>query len=199
MSKIEADGLKKISEQFLKKHGFLNGWRSGTITWTSGWSGEESSVGIVSDTDVPDPYLKIHYTQTDNYSGEKKEFDYKVQLTTTPCNYGGERYWFVCPVSKNGIYCGKRVGTLYKAGDYFACRHCYNLTYSSRNLSGYAKMFGSISCPDVEELEQKVKRTRYRGRLTRKYKSYLKASKKLNNAFIGMAMLLNKRVKNSSG
>lgn len=79
MSKNEADDVKKIRTSFLKKHDYFTGWRSGTMTWTrSGWGGEhKSSVGIeVSITDG-DGYLRIHYTQTDRDTQEKKDFDYK--------------------------------------------------------------------------------------------------------------------------
>ena len=58
-------------------------------------------------------YVKFNYTVTDRNTGEKTDYDYKVQLTTTPCNLGGVRYWFICPLSKNGVYCGRRVAKLY--------------------------------------------------------------------------------------
>ena len=136
MGKTEADDVKKIHTSFLNKHGYFNGFRTGTITWTHGWSENKSSVSIqVFTFDEDNQYLNIQYTQTDNYSGEKKDFDYKIPLTTTPCRYGGKRYWFTCPWYKSGVYCGRRVGTLYKDGDYFACRHCYQLTYSSRKVN----------------------------------------------------------------
>ncbi len=50
---------------------------------------------------------------------------YTIDFTSTPCNYGGKRYWFLCPV------CGKRVGKLYllPEGRYYECRTCYSLTY----------------------------------------------------------------------
>lgn len=191
MSKTEADDTKKISTSFLKKHKYFTGWRSGTITWTSGWSGNKSNVGIEVSTMNEDNYLRIHYTQTDNSTGEKKDFDYKIPLTTTPCRYGGKRYWFTCPWYKSGVYCGKRVGTLYKDGDYFACRHCYNLTYSSRNAS---RKYGSfVSIPDVEQAEEEVKRRYYRGMPTRKYKRYLRLSEKLDTGFLLMASHLDKK------
>lgn len=193
MSKNEADDVKKIRTNFLKKHDYFTGWRSGTMTWTrSGWGGEhKSSVGIeVSITDG-DGYLRIHYTQTDRDTQEKKDFDYKVPLTTTPCRYGGKRYWFICPMSKNGVYCGKRVCTLYKNGDYFACRHCYNLTYSSRNQSGRYK--GFVSIPDIEEAEMQVKRYYYRGKPTRKYRRVLRLNERFEMGFITMASRLDKR------
>lgn len=195
MSKATADSLKKISTAFLKKHSYFNNsWRSGTITWTSGWDGHKSSVGIdVRAMDDGDSYLRIHYTQTDRDTGEKKDFDYKIPLTTTPCRYGGKRYWFTCPWYKNGRYCGRRVATLYKDGDYFACRHCYNLTYDSRNLSGRYK--GFVSIPDIEEAEKEVKRYYYRGQPTRKYRRVIRLNEKFEMGFIAMAASLEKRTK----
>lgn len=192
MSKHEADNAKKISASFLKKHGYFKGWLSGIITWTSsGWGGEhKSSVGIEVSTNDEDNYLRIHYTQTDRDTQEKKDFDYKIPLTTTPCRYGGKRYWFICPMSKNGVYCGKRVGTLYKDGDLFACRHCYELTYASRNASGSYK--GFVSAPDVDRAREEVKREYYRGEPTRKFKRYMKLSHKFEIGFIAMASRLDK-------
>lgn len=192
MSKTEADGLKKIETSFLKKHDFFSGYRYGTMTWSNYWSENKSSVGL--EASIPDMSLRIHYTQTDRYSGEKKEFDYKIPLTTTPCNYGGQRYWFICPWYRNGNYCGRRVGVIYKDGDYFACRHCYNLTYSSRNLSGFSKILGNVTVPDVEKARGKVKMTHYKGKPTKKYLSYLKKERRLENAFIGMAYRLRKSI-----
>ena len=58
--------------------------------------------------------------------GEWKDESYPVWLDWTPCNFSGERPWFLClPIS-----CGRRVATLY-GGDPFACRHCYQLAYPS--------------------------------------------------------------------
>lgn len=172
MSKNEADDIKKIATSFLKKHSYFSDWKSGTITWTNGYSGNKSSVGIEVSTMDKDGYLRIHYTQTDRGTEEKKDFDYKIPLTTTPCRYGGKRYWFVCPWYKRGIYCGKRVGTLYKDGDYFACRHCYELTYSSRKDNRRYKMFPLFNAlaieQKIEELHKQIKRTHYKGKLTRK-------------------------------
>jgi hypothetical protein len=193
MSKTEADDVKKITTSFLKKHGYFKyGWLSGTITWTrSGYWGEhKSSVGI--QTSIGDEsYLRIHYTQTDRDTEEKKDFDYKIPLATTPCRYGGIRYWFTCPWYKNGKYCGRRVGTLYKDGDYFACRHCYDLTYQSRNASGLYR--GFVSAPDVDEAQNEIKRMYYRGKPTRKYRRYMRLNEKFEMGFIMMASRLDKR------
>ena len=48
-----------------------------------------------------------------------------VEITSTKCNYGGLRKWFICPK------CKRRVGVLYRKPllASFLCRHCQNLTY----------------------------------------------------------------------
>jgi len=144
------------------------------MTWTrSGiWGEHKSSIGIVVSTMGGDDYLRIHYTQTDRDTNEKKNFDYKIPLTTTTCRFGGKRYWFVCPWYKRGVYCGRRVGTLYKDGYYFACRHCYELSYSSRNANRRYKMFPLFSIltleQQIEELHKQIRRPYYQGKPTRK-------------------------------
>ncbi|MDD2646467.1 MAG: hypothetical protein PHV78_01745 [Patescibacteria group bacterium] len=49
----------------------------------------------------------------------------RIDITTTPCHFGNERIWFVCPS------CKKRVATLYKPPmkNALLCRKCHDLTY----------------------------------------------------------------------
>lgn len=180
--KREADGVKKISTQYLNEHDFFCGWRSGLMTWTDKWSDTKSVIGVEVKTMNDENYLRVSYTQTNRNTGEKNDFDYKIPILTTPCNYGGKRYWFICPMSKNGKYCGRRVSILYKNGDYFACRHCYNLTYASRNVGGRYK--GFVSALGLDEMLEKIKRTHYRGKPTRKYKRYLEMEKRFDDGFL---------------
>lgn len=192
--KTEADGLKKISADFLNRNGYFGqGYRSGVITWTSSRDGSKNNISISSTLNDGTRNVHINYTITKR-DGEKKDIDYDVSLTTTPCNYGGERHWFICPLYRDGRYCGRRVGMLYLGnGDYFGCRHCYNLTYASRNAS--ARYKGFVSCPDLDEQEAKVKRTHYAGKPTRKYRKLLKMEGQFEDGFIRMAAGLNKRLK----
>ena len=37
----------------------------------------------------------------------------------------------ICPVRRDGRYCGQRVAVLYGAGELFACRRCYDLAYGA--------------------------------------------------------------------
>lgn len=63
------------------------------------------------------------------------DLDYTVRLVTTRCHLGGARWWFLCPLSKNGVGCGRRVRKLFLSGRYFGCARCHNLTYRSRQES----------------------------------------------------------------
>jgi hypothetical protein len=64
-----------------------------------------------------------------NEEGKVESIQNRVYLTSTPCHYGGVRYWFECPD------CGERAGVLYRQYRtlHFTCRKCLNLTYHSRN------------------------------------------------------------------
>lgn len=48
-----------------------------------------------------------------------------IGITCTPCNFGGQRFWFVCP------QCSRKVGVLYKnpISDSILCRKCHGLSY----------------------------------------------------------------------
>lgn len=176
-NKTEADNLKKIEIWWLKKFGYLNGWKSGGVEWTSGWSGDKSSIGITVSTMANENYIRFQYSQTE-HNGEKKNFDYKARLVSTACNYGGERWWFVCPLTKNGVPCNRRVGVLYKDGDYFGCRHCYELTYQSKNenrSSKYHYLFRLLSSQKkIEKIRENMGREFYAGKPTKKFKKIMK-------------------------
>ncbi len=75
-------------------------------------------------------FVVLHY-RSRRGQGEWEDIAEIVTLDWTPCQYGGWRPWFHCPVTTNGANCGRRVAILYGAGKYFACRHCYRLAYPS--------------------------------------------------------------------
>ena len=102
-------------------------WR-GSVSWSCG--GEPvGNIGylVYSENDYPKIELQYKFTE----SGI--ELDYMLLLTYTYLSWGAKRWWFVCPLKKNEIPCNHRVGKLYlpPGYQYFGCRHCYELTYSS--------------------------------------------------------------------
>ena len=77
-------------------------------------------------TEPDDPWLRLRY----DVSGERA--DCMVRLVTTRPNYGGRRWWFLCPLV------GRRVAKLYlpPGGRLFGSREAYGLTYAFCQASG---------------------------------------------------------------
>jgi hypothetical protein len=106
--------------------------RAGSFEWRRG--GEDkpsSSVGYRLTVGPTGESLRLMYSMR----SANADLDYPVRLVTTPCRLGGVRWWFVCPLSRDGVACGRRVRKLYLSGRYFGCRHCHDLTYRSRQES----------------------------------------------------------------
>ena len=164
--KNTVDSYKSISMKFLKQHGQLVGYCPGGISWSRG--GEKTgSVSYYVDIMKPGAeHIRFKYTTTIRDTGEKIDRDYKVRLTPTKCNYGGQRWWFICN------YCQRRVGVLYIGDSDFACRHCYNLTYESRNENRKG-FFGVTSILfKAEKIKEGMKRMFYNGKPTKKMLRY---------------------------
>jgi hypothetical protein len=178
MSKTEADHLKKIQIWWLLKDMKNRLIKEGEIFW--GENGSEGSIGYKLWLTPDFPRLALSYTVGE----EKKEIKYVIPLLQSDCNFGSTRFWFQCSIYKNGERCGRRVGVLYKAGDYFACRHCYELTYKSRNENTnykYGSLFKAIKIAHkMEELEKKTKRMTWRGHYTKKFQKLVNLRAKLD-------------------
>jgi len=74
----------------------------------------------------------------------------------------------------SGVRCGRRVAKLCcpPSGKYYGCRHCYNLSYESRNESRLGRPGGLGYWLKVErqyeDLYEQTKRWTYRGQPTKK-------------------------------
>ena len=143
------------------------------------WSRHGSEVARVAysiSTLSGDSFIELNYKVMRHGEEEWRPIKQKISLETTPCHFGGNRWYFRCALFRNGEYCGRRVAVLYQAGDYFGCRHCANLTYDSC-LQG-KKMRGFpwnvlMSEWKADDLYSKVKTKYYMGKPTRKYKRCL--------------------------
>ncbi len=169
MRKNEADNYKKIQIWWLLRD-IKTGHKNTTLTW--GENGSDGSINVGVMLVGPDKYARLTYSQTDR-TGKNTDFDYKVPIIETPCNFGSTRYWFKCPLMKDGQLCGRRVGVLYKVDDYFGCRHCYNLTYRSQNINRRDKLFPIFKAFEIGKKMEKLgeaKRYTYKGKLTKKFK-----------------------------
>ena len=83
-------------------------------------------LGCTARYSIHTKYQQLHVAL--DHRGHTQE----MQLVRTKPNFGGTRWWFLCP------QCGRRVLLLHQpsnAKDFF-CRHCHELTYESAQLSG---------------------------------------------------------------
>lgn len=135
-NRLTVEECKTIEITWLAKYDYFCGYRSGLITWKNSFGEQTGSIGIQVTVDnemFRGNYVRFMSTMTNYSTGEKTDVDYKVDLVTITCNYGGIRYWFICPLVVNGQVCNKRVSKLYlpPGAKYFGCRTCHNLTYQS--------------------------------------------------------------------
>ena len=190
--KIESDSLIKLSVSYLRKNGYFHGLVTGDIpTLCGGVKGGYHIIVSTLNKDAPYLHLSCSIMQS---NGERKDLGYYVDLVTTKCGFGGERFWFLCPITIDGKPCGKRVAVLYKGNDFFGCRECHNLTYKSQKLSGIRKKFGVINMPELHSELLKIKRLRYKGWPTKKI---LRFNKKCEKA-VALASLYKVRGDNMS-
>lgn len=96
--------------------------------WTWG-SGSVSRVFLDAGIDL----VTLSYRGS-TQGGVWQECSQRVAVEWTPCNYGGRRPWWICPV------CGMRVAILYDSRKY-ACRHCHDLTFKSTRTAPGSKHF----------------------------------------------------------
>lgn len=162
---MEADFMYKIDIYWLNKYGYLAGSKRGGLVWGGEDGDKKNSVGIYSNVSAEESYVILSYSMSAT-NGERRSLSYPVRLVTSSCNYGSLRYWFACP------QCGRRVGVLYLGGERFLCRHCYNLSYSSRNVNRHYRMYATFRVIEISDkidvLEQGMKKRFYRGKPTRK-------------------------------
>jgi hypothetical protein len=120
--KNTTESQKQIDIRHLRKNGLLRPGYSGSLSWTR--NGEKS--GSIRFR-VLNSFLTLEYSIR-MHGGDWEDVSQSVPLDWTPCNYGGKRPWFVCPIRE----CRRRVAVLYGSGKYFGCRHCNDLVYSSQ-------------------------------------------------------------------
>ena len=134
--KTRVDEARSIDILDLQHKGVFD--KGSGLNWTLSWIRNGATVGSISywlETDDRGPTgLLFMYTTTNTETGEKKEYSYVIPVVSTRCNYGGERWWFLCPQVVDGCTCQRRCRIVYMSlgTKYFGCRECNRLTYESR-------------------------------------------------------------------
>jgi len=128
-TKDTTEQCHRVDIRYLKREGLLKPGYFGSLTWSRG--GEET--GSIRYRIEQNRMVLLYRHRP--YGHEWEDVEESVYFDRTPCHYGGERRWFICPIAG----CGRRVGVLYGAGKYFACRHCYDLGYESQREDRYGR------------------------------------------------------------
>ena len=124
--------INQLSRDGVFSKGLGNEW---TSRWFNQYGEETNSIGLKTESGPNGCiHLVFQYEITDRISGDQETMVYSVPVTSTECYFGGQRYWFICPLKINDQPCHRRVGKLYLPPDsnYFGCRRCHNLTYTSQ-------------------------------------------------------------------
>lgn len=126
-----AEATKSLDINWLSRNGYLV-----PACYTLTWRQEEEQVGSIG-MRAQQCAIVLDYRWR-QFDGEWESVNEQVHLVSTPCNYGGQRPWFMCPG------CWRRVGKLFAAGKYFLCRHCYHLPYESQREDGYYRLLRKV-------------------------------------------------------
>lgn len=69
---------------------------------------------------VNDPLIRVENTKNEKLTTE-------IKISSKSCHFGGFQYFVCCP------YCQRQVKILYLHDNLLACRHCFQMRYSSQN------------------------------------------------------------------
>lgn len=123
----DTDPLLKLDVRWLNRIGAL---RPGAMAHPSWSCRGEPSGNILTIMSQTRPCLTLSYS-TQRPGEDWQPVREAVWLDTTPCHYGGERMWFLCPG------CNRRRAVLFSVGGRFRCRTCHDLAYTSTRESSF--------------------------------------------------------------
>ena len=124
-------GALKLDVRRLARDGSLTPGALSTVSWTRG--DDEPAGTIITYMDQERPVLELRYSTRRDRETEWKRHTAPVWLDSTPCTYGGERWWFKCPA------CHSRRAVLYSVDGVFACRECHDLAYISTRQESWER------------------------------------------------------------
>jgi hypothetical protein len=134
------NALKLDLQHLIRQGSFRPGATvTGSLTWTDTYSGQQTaSIGYEAHLGDGHGWVRLYYTTTSYWSGEKTQHDYRVELTSTLQPLGGRRWWWVCPW-REGL-----VAKLYKPSGsaIFASRKAHRLAYRSQRQSPHDRALG---------------------------------------------------------
>ena len=127
------ESRRAIDVRKLKKDGCLEPGKFFTQKWTY-WDGATSSTINIR---VEIGKLFLEYQTKEYHEKEWSNVVEPISLDWSPCHFGRDRPWFVCPSRS----CRKRSAKLFSGRGGYLCRKCQNLAYeSTRENDGFRAM-----------------------------------------------------------
>lgn len=117
-----ADQAKRLDVNYLNRAGYLTPGVTSNQSWNCG--GEPAGNICIH---ASDDGITLVYRTSSN-GGEWQDVREPVTIIWEPCNFGGQRPYFLCP------RCGNRIMKLYGL-DRFLCRSCNHLAYQCQRES----------------------------------------------------------------
>lgn len=128
------DGLTLSLSSMLKKRALVPGsLTSGSWHWFYPGQEPHATIRYVSDmSDQDQASVRLMY------SANGESMNYVVRLVSTVPQFGGRRWWFVCPLARKDGGPPRRVANLHlpPGQRYFGSRDAYGLTYRSSQENG---------------------------------------------------------------
>ena len=115
-----------LDVNYMNRQGSLRPGAAGSLQWSCNGK-RVSSVGFRMEGNQ----LTLNYRHRSS-GGEWENIKEPIHVVRNPCRFGGTRPFFICPGVVNGVVCGRRVVMLYAYSNYYFCRKCYRLKYSSQ-------------------------------------------------------------------
>lgn len=172
-SRFTVEDSQTLSIYELNHWGFLKEDELG-IFWVRKYH-YRTPIGVSADAKKKNGSIKLIYGNIQSAG----KVNLIVNLITTPCNFGGFRYWFECP------QCTRRTAALYlpPLNLQFGCRDCYSLTYESRRKKRNALYIAINAMCTAQKLEEKITRSRYGNMPTRKQRKIDKLWERTGNLY----------------
>jgi hypothetical protein len=136
----DRSGVKRTTSSCLwldarryQREGWLRPGSMITLSWAR--NGEPwGSIGMTAKEDA----VTLRYTVRVPGAREGDSVVERVSLAWTSCNFGGRRFWFLCP------RCRRRAALLYLLGRLFLCRRCCDLAYPSQREDLDTRLLGKM-------------------------------------------------------
>ncbi len=118
LTRPTTQGLPRLDVRTLARAGALRPGTCASVHWAAG-----TSVTTSVAADAPDCLVVAFAVRAG--TGEWIPVVERIQLSRTPCTFGGDRAWVLCPG------CASRCAVLYAVRGGFRCRQCHHLKYPS--------------------------------------------------------------------